>query len=227
MNKKAEIRARRKRNKVSQWIVPGIIVLVGLGLIAGIVFYNVRNSTKEVVVPIAVTRPNAVDNATGDPKAPVTVIALEDFQCPYCGIYSQGQEPKIIEKYVTTGKVYYKFVPFSFLGSESVAAAKASYCAMDQKKFWEYHDYLYANQNGENQGGFNKDRLQAFAEKMGLNMNDFNSCLDTNKYSQKVMDDVTFAKNAGATGSPYFLVNDKLVSVDQLEASIDAALQGK
>jgi protein-disulfide isomerase len=58
-------------------------------------------------------------------------------------------------------------------------------------------------------------------------MGTFKSCLSGHKYAQKVKDDATFATQSGATGSPYFLVNKELVSVDKLEAAIETALAGK
>ncbi|MCE1254252.1 MAG: DsbA family protein [Anaerolineae bacterium] len=227
MGKREELRARRRRDTVLQWMIPGAIALIGLVILGGILIYNSRGSSVSVIVPNTVVRPNAVETTAGDPNAPVKVVALEDFQCPYCGIYSTETEPKIMDKYVSTGKVYYKFVPFSFLGAESIAAAEAAYCAMDQNKFWEYHDYLYANQAGENKGGFNNARLESFADSLKLDMNTFKGCLSSHKYTQRVQDDAKFASQSGATGSPFFLVNNKLVDVNALESTIEAALAGK
>lgn len=227
MSKREEVRARRRRDAIMQWLIPGIIVVIGIVILGGIVFYNSRGSVKEVVVPNVMERPNKKDNNMGDPNAPVKVIALEDYQCPYCSIYTNQQEPLIVQKYISTGKVYYTFNAFSFLGTESFAAAESAYCAMDQGKFWEYHDYLYSNQDGENKGGFSTNRLEAIANRMGLDMNAYKTCVSDHKYSQKAKDDRDFASKSGATGSPYFLVNGKLVDVNSLEATIDAALAGK
>ncbi len=227
MGKREEIRARRRRDTVLQWMIPGAIALIGLLILGGILIYNSRGSSSNVITPKTILRPNAVETAAGDPNAPVKVVALEDFQCPYCGIYSTEQEPNIMDKYVGTGKVYYKFVPFSFIGDESVAAAEAAYCAMDQGKFWEYHDYLYANQAGENKGAFSTKRLESFADSLKLDMNTFKSCTTSHKYAQRVQDDVRYATQSGATGSPLFLVDNKLTEIDQLENAIEAALAGK
>jgi len=63
-------------------------------------------------------------------------------------------ERQIEEKHVKTGAVRFGFQHFPFLGDESQWAAEASECAHEQGKFWEYHDLLYARQNGENRGAF-------------------------------------------------------------------------
>ena len=222
-------RSRRQKKDRNQWLIPVIILVVAVIVIGGIIFYNSQTPTPTINInkPIAVNRPSARDTGVGNPDAAVKVFAFEDFQCPYCADYSQKLEPTIMDTYVATGKIYYQFTPFSFIGAESFAASQAAYCAMDQGQFWLYHDYLYANQKGENQGNFSNPNLLAIAQEMKLDTNAFNTCLSSNKYSQKVTDDKNFAVQSGATGSPYFLVNGKLVGNDLLVATIDAALAGK
>jgi protein-disulfide isomerase len=60
----------------------------------------------------------------------------------------------MINDYVKTGKMLFVYRDFPFLGTESFKSAEAARCAGDQGKFWEYHDYLYSHQNGENEGAF-------------------------------------------------------------------------
>jgi protein-disulfide isomerase len=227
MNNKAIKRSRRQRDAMYQWLIPAIVFLVAVLVIGAIILYNSQASAIKINTPTTVNHPNAKDNGAGNPDAVVKVFAFEDFQCPYCAQYSNQLEPQIMDQYVATGKVYYQFIPYSFIGAESYAAAQAAYCAMDQGKFWEYHDYLYANQNGENKGDFNNQNLQAIAKAMNLDTNTFSTCLSSNKYSQKVNDDKNFAYQSGARGSPYFLVNGTLVGSDTLVKTIDAALAAK
>jgi protein-disulfide isomerase len=173
------------------------------------------------------------DVTMGDPNAKVKVTEFADFQCPACGQYWTSLEPKIIKDYVNTGKVSFTFSPFSFLGNyatdkswdESVKTAEAAYCANDQGKFWEYRDIVFANQNGENQGAFTRDRLLAFGKKITLDSATFKDCLDSAKYNQKVTDATDYATGLGATFTPSFLVNGKLVNANELIAAIDEALK--
>ena len=83
-----------------------------------------------------------------------------------------------MKQYVDEGKVQMVFKHFAFLGPESQWAAVASECAADQGKFWEYHDKLYNSQQGENQGAFNKDKLIAFGEELGLDAAAFAACVN-------------------------------------------------
>lgn len=96
---------------------------------------------------------------------------------------------------------------FAFLGDESQWAAEAAECAADQNKYWEYHDKLFASQNGENQGAFSKDNLKKFAADLGLDTTAFNSCLDSGKYTQQVQTDTQIAQQIGVQSTPSFLVN--------------------
>jgi len=95
----------------------------------------------------------------------------------------------------------------AFLGEESQWAAEASECAADQDKFWEYADKLFASQNGENQGAFNKDNLKQFAADINLDTAAFNECLDSGKYTQAVQEQTGVANQLGVRSTPAFIIN--------------------
>ena len=171
-------------------------------------------------------------NTIGDPNAPVKIVEYADFQCPYCQRYWQDTEPKIIETYVKTGKVYYEYRSVGgFIGPESAAAAEAAYCAGDQGKFWAYHDTLFSNWTGENVGDFTRDKLSQYASSLGLDLTTFDSCLSSGKYAARLEQDVNDAKAGGIQATPSFLVNGKLLEGAQpfavFQQAIGDALQGK
>jgi protein-disulfide isomerase len=169
----------------------------------------------------------------GDPNAKVKVTEFADFQCPACGGYWSDIEPEIISEYVDTGKVFFTYSPFSFLGQygsdpnwdESVKAAEAAYCANDQGMFWEYRDMLFANQSGENEGAFNRYHLIAFANTIGLDNGNFVECLDAGKYTQTVTDDFTSGVVQGATFTPSFLIDGTIVGMGDLVQTIENSLK--
>ena len=103
-------------------------------------------------------------NRLGDANAPVTIVEFADFQCPFCGRHHQTVEPSLIKEYVDTGKVSLVYKHLPFLGQESAFVAVAAECAADQGKFWQYHDYLFEHQQGENQGAFTKEKLIGFGK---------------------------------------------------------------
>jgi protein-disulfide isomerase len=108
------------------------------------------------------------DFVLGDPNAKMTIILYEDFQCPFCGRFFSDAEKTIRNTYVKDGSVKLVYRDFPFLGSESYKAAEAARCAAEQGKFWEYHDYLYSHQMGENQGAFSDTNLKSFAGTLKL-----------------------------------------------------------
>lgn len=96
---------------------------------------------------------------------------------------------------------------FAFLGDESQWSAEAAECAADQNKYWEYHDKLFASQQGENQGAFSKENLKKFAADLGLDTATFNECLDSGKHTAVVTSDTQIAQQIGVRSTPSFIVN--------------------
>jgi len=109
------------------------------------------------------------DFKLGNSTAPITIIEYTDFQCPFCGKFFQETEQTVMNDYIKAGKIELVHRDFSFLGNESTMAAEAARCAGDQGKFWEYHDYLFTHQAGENHGNFSNVNLKSFASVLGLN----------------------------------------------------------
>ncbi len=163
------------------------------------------------------------DAVLGNKNAPVTVIEYGDYQCPFCAQYFQNVQPTISQQYIDTGKVKMVFRNFAFLGPESIAAAEAAECAEDQNQLWPYHDALYSakladdNKGGtEDDGVLNRTLFLGIAKQLNLNMGDFTSCLDTNKYAslvaQEKADGAVLITTLGIASTPATLVNGVLVT---------------
>jgi protein-disulfide isomerase len=142
----------------------------------------------------------------GDEDAPVEIIIFDDFQCPFCARFEVQSFKQIKEYYIDTGKVKFIYMHFP-LGFHPLAgpAAEATECANDQGKFWELHGKIFANQ-----GSINKENLVKWAEEIGLNMEDFNTCFESGKYTERVKAEMEIGRLAGIQGTPSFLINGKL-----------------
>jgi len=154
------------------------------------------------------------DVILGDPNAPVTVIEYGDFQCPFCGKFYSQTESLIKENYVATGQVRFVYRHFAFLGPESTEAAKASECAKDQGKFWEYHDALFEEEirdGREHNGNLNTTLFKSLASQLGLDVDSFSACLQSGKYAAKVKSDYLSAQTAGVRATPTTFVNGQKV----------------
>lgn len=224
MSKRQQVRDKRvKETRRKRIVIASIISGAGL-IIAAILMASTLKPVGDIIPLPDRARPESTDLTLGNPSAPVTVEIFSDFQCSACDNYWTQLEPSIIENYVIPGKVYYKYNTFNFIGDESFKAAEAAYCAADQGRFWDYHDLVFANWNGENVGTFTDKRLSAFAESINLDMSAFNQCFDNRQYKQKVLSDNVFAQSQGVSATPTFLVNGKSVYSNELVSAIDQAL---
>ncbi|MEP6574874.1 MAG: thioredoxin domain-containing protein [Nitrososphaerota archaeon] len=143
----------------------------------------------------------------GNKSAPVTIVEFGDFQCQFCGRFAKQTEPSLNTTYFQTGKVNLVFKHFVTHGSDSLSAAIASQCANDQGKFWNFYKVLYNNQGEENSGWANLENLKKFAAGIpGMNTQEFNSCLDSQKYKPFVENDIKFAIASGFQGTPTFII---------------------
>jgi protein-disulfide isomerase len=93
---------------------------------------------------------------------------------------------------------------FAFLGEESQWAGEASECAADQDAFWKYHDLLFESQSGENRGAFKKENLKRLASELGLDMDAFNECLDSGRFTSLVQSETSSARSMGVQSTPIF-----------------------
>ena len=188
-------------------------LLIGVAVVAGII----------VIIAVLAGRISVADKTflpreAGNPDAKVIVEEFSDYQCPYCGLFARTAEIRLREEYIKPGKILFIFrsIPIvdSYVanGTESHLAALAALCAGDQEMFWDYHDFLYQNQLGENQGNFNAARLQSFAAELQLNIVQFNQCMSNQDHDDVINADVQRANLAGIDGTPSFLVNGVLAS---------------
>ncbi len=207
MSKRQMVRAKRQRQaRVQRLVMIGIIVAGALLVAFALIWPNLK-PPGEITSADSIERPMVSDNAMGDPNAPIKIEEFSDYQCPYCARFYEETEWKIAETYVADGSVYFVYRSVGdFIGPESKAAAEAAYCAGDQNQYWEYHDVLFANLTGENVGAFTDRRLQAFGETLSLDMDAFNDCFNSGKFSDRANQDSLDSKAAGVTGTPAFLM---------------------
>jgi protein-disulfide isomerase len=147
--------------------------------------------------------------ALGSADAEVTIVEFGDYQCTWCHRWHQSTKDSIVADYVDTGKVRFLFKDFPIndhADRASSLAAEASYCAADQGKYWDYHDELYVNWKGENNGWVTKDSLKQFASNVGLDGQQFSECLDSGRHRGLVRQNYELAVAAGLSATPSFIV---------------------
>jgi len=145
------------------------------------------------------------DHIRGDKNAQITMIEYSDFQCPFCQRHLPTLD-QILSDYQGQVRLVYRHFPLNSIHAQAQKAAEASECAAEQGKFWEYHDLLF-----DNQSALQVDNLKSYAKNLGLNQSQFDSCLDSGKYTAKVNQQAQEAVASGITGTPGTWVNDQLV----------------
>ncbi len=142
----------------------------------------------------------------GDPGAPVTIVEFGDYQCFFCNRFFHDTEAALVENYVDTGKANIIFKDYTIIGSDSISAAHGAHCADEQGKFWEYHDILYDNWTGENNGWASHENLEGFAAGLGLDVEQWNGCMADGGHQNKIAASGEDARTLGLGGTPAFFV---------------------
>lgn len=149
----------------------------------------------------------------GNKDAKVTVVEFSDFQCPFCKKYFDDTHAQLQKDYVDTGKIQfaYRHFPLSQMHPLAEKAGEAAECANEQDNFWGYHDILFdeqgtwAEQTNTLDNAINN--FVDYATQLGMDGNQFRSCLETDKYKQNVADDTAVGTDAQVDGTPTFFIN--------------------
>src|ERR1035437_7984573 len=200
-----------------------VSILISALLISGTIFYVLKSGGLAVGVQAPSAQPAQVAGAAaqqaqnitlssntpfiGSASSKVTVIEYADYRCPFCERWYTSVMSSLKSKYIDTGKIKFMYQDFAFLGPDSNTAAEASHCAADQNQFWQYHDYLFTHQGDESGTWASAANQKIFAQTLGLNTTQFNSCLDSGKYKQEVLDETAAGKKYGVSGTPTVFIN--------------------
>lgn len=144
---------------------------------------------------------NDQDNIRGNKNAPITIVEFSDYQCPFCARFHETMLT-VMKNYPDKVRWVFKHFPLDSIHPYARKAAEAAECAGEQNKFWEYTDNIYANQ-----ASLNTDYLSVAAKQAGLNINKFDSCLASGKFSNKVNADFQQGQNIGVRGTPGNFIN--------------------
>jgi protein-disulfide isomerase len=189
-----------------------------------------------VAVSAAATAPSDPDGVKADlariqgsPTAPIWVIEVSDFQCPYCRQWHEQTYPKLRDEFVRTGKVRLAYVNFP-LGQHAHAqpAAEAAMCAGAQGKFWEMHDALFSSQENWQALPSAAAFFDSLAGSTGVDLPRWRQCVQSGKMKPWIQADHDRAQSAGASSTPTFMIGKTMlvgaVPIENLRSAIDSAL---
>lgn len=219
-----------------------------LGILALVLACAPANGTKQsaesstttrsdtAVVPAAAPAPKDSDGVKADlariqgsPTAPVWVIEVSDFQCPFCRQWHDETYQKLRDEFVRTGKVRLAYINFPLAQHKHAwPAAEAAMCAGAQGKFWEMHDALFANQAKWEALPSPTLIFDSLARAAGVDVARWRQCLQSGKMKPWIQADHDRAQAAGAASTPSFMIGDKILvgaqPIENLRSAIDSAL---
>lgn len=148
----------------------------------------------------------------GKAGAPVTIVEFSDFECPFCKKAALNLKPRLKEYQNQVQLVFFNYPldkncnPYMQrdLHEHACDAAKAVVCAEKQGKFWPYHDLLFVHQPH-----YSAEELREYAKKVGLNLTNFESCIQSEETRSKVLADIEAGKTAGVQGTPAVFINGR------------------
>jgi protein-disulfide isomerase len=138
----------------------------------------------------------------GAPEAPLTIVEFGDFQCPYTRQFNTDILKRLEEQY--RGRVRFVFKDMITRRHQySDTSSMAAQCANEQGKFREYHDLLF-----QRQGRADDASLRSYAKEVGLDMDLFNQCMDSERYKDEVWQDTREGRDRGVRLTPTLFVGD-------------------
>jgi len=167
-------------------------------------------------IPTGVIDPESLTNVQG--AGDITIVEYSDMECPFCSRFHPTLQ-QVVAEYDGQVRWAYKHFPLTSIHQSAQKAAEASECAAEQGGFWEFTDYIFANQATLGSGA-----IQAGAEAASLDLTDFNDCLDSGKYTSVVNADAAEAQGFGGRGTPFSIIIDKDGNIlDTISGALDAA----
>ncbi len=201
------------QSKTSSVLVPISIILAGAMVAVAVYFTGggpVRSPNQIAEEKIVVSPVTTEDHILGNPQAEVVVIEYSDFECPFCKIFHNTMH-QIVSEYGDRVAWVFRHMPIPELHARAKKEAEASECAAEQGGntiFWKYADQIFATTQGND--SLDPAELPKIAGNLGLDVERFNACLSSGKYTQKIEDSIKQAREDGIPqGTPYSMIINK------------------
>ena len=158
----------------------------------------------------------------GNKDALITIVEFGDYECPYCASLNPVIED-ILKEYEGKVRFVFKDYPLTSIHLRAMESAQAVHCAGEQNKYWEMHDLLFAKQND-----LTHNKLIQYGSELGLNVEQYKSCVDAKKYESDIQRDVIEGDSYKIRGTPILYINGERIddaSIDGLRYHIDNLLK--
>ena len=154
----------------------------------------------------------------GSEDARFKIITYEDFDCGFCGEHNRNGFYSILENQIQDGEVQYFYKHYNTQEGIGKISDQAVQCALNQDtdSFWEMKDKIYQDQQNLNRGNIDRS-VSNYAEEIGLEADEFESCLENEETLDKRQEDQEEAESFDyqhnsdvkfPAGTPAFLLYD-------------------
>lgn len=147
----------------------------------------------------------------GADDAPLRIVEISDFQCPFCRQFHVETLGKIDSAYISSGKVSYLWVSYANPGHpQAFISSEAAFCAGAVGKFWLMHDVLFERQEEWSGAADAYSLFVGYAEEIGIDPESYGSCVRNSVLAPLLLRDFTTVNRAGISSTPYFILADSV-----------------
>ncbi|MFW6039831.1 MAG: DsbA family protein [Gemmatimonadota bacterium] len=169
----------------------------------------------------------------GEPDAPLRIVEVSDFQCPFCARFHRDTWPVVDSLYVESGIARYLWISFpNSRHDRAWPAIEAAFCAGAAGRFWEMHAILFETQDVWSEADDAHAHFLESGARAGVEPESFAACLRADQPAPLQVSDYESALRSGITSTPFFIVGDSLaiqgaVSADRFRAAVDSVLEAR
>src|SRR6185295_11452342 len=218
ISKAGQMPAPVPRSTISRLSVPVIVIAIAVALVGvtGLLMTKCASacflgSSEDLARSPAL---NAVSTggsySLGPEKAEIVLEEYGDYQCPSCGAYYPIID-EILHRFPNQIRFEYHHFPLTGIHKNALGAAIAAEAAGEQKHFWEMHELLYQQQGDWAKVSNPETLFVDYAQRIGLDLNQFKQSLQSPEIKQRVLDDITRGQDARIAGTPTFFLNGRLL----------------
>lgn len=146
----------------------------------------------------------------GTPGATVVLVEFSDFECAFCKEEAMMLRTNLLSAYPKQVRVYFEDFPLEQLHPWARAAAVAGRCIFRQNPnaFWDYHDWIFAQQNDITVDNL-KQRVLEFAKGKQIDTLQLTRCMDAKATESEVNESIALGKALGIDSTPTVFVNGR------------------
>lgn len=194
--------------------IPILIIVIGL-IVSGIILYpkkpkqdslfadRLQPDVQEEVIEDILIKED--DHITGNFNAPVTIVTYSDFGCSFCKKFHTTLK-QVSDNYPEQVRLVYKHFPIS---ERTTFLSEVSECVWEQKGnegFQQFSDLMF-----EGSLSYGDSFTSELLEIISLDEEQFNNCIDSGKYAQKVQENYEEGVKLGVNGTPNSFINGELI----------------